>query len=69
MKKVWVRNRPRHEVKPMRRWKFRLYLAVAGFLICVFAKDEGWIGGAVLIGLAVALALLSPGSDEDIRKI
>lgn len=69
MKGNWVRNRPRHEVKPMRRWKFRLWLAVAGFLICALSKDEGWIAGAALIALAVALTLFSSGTDKGIRKI
>lgn len=69
MRPVWLRNRPRHEVPPPRRWRMRLWLAVAGFIIICFSKDEGWIAGAWLIGFACALCMFTPPEDRAIRKI
>lgn len=69
MKPVFLRSRPRHEVPLPRRWKMRLWMAVAGVIIICFSKDEGWWSGASLVALAVALCLFTPREDRAIRKI
>lgn len=69
VKPVWIRDRPRHEVPPPRRWRMRLWLVVAGFIIMCFSKDEGWVAGAFLIALALILCLITPPEDRAIRKI
>jgi hypothetical protein len=46
----------------------RLWLAVAGFIVICFSKDEGWIAGAWLVCFAFALCMFTPPEDRAIRK-
>lgn len=55
-----MKIRPRHAFKIMTRFQFRFGLALAGVLIMIFSKDNGWKTGMMLFLFASFLTLAFP---------